>query len=256
MENGQVNRKNPIQRAADWISRNPYMVLIVIVVGILGALASIYFGFWPKYPHRELTYAVQPVRTAIVQVNHASDIAVTYKGKPIQGDLSAAQIMIVNAGQEPIEANDIKVPITLSISNAVILERYYNTNELAGTGFIVGTNFPSNSISVDWQLIERRDKPIIQIVYAGNRDASITLEGRIKGQGAPKQVSWPSDSKPRWQMVGWYIIVGIVGFIQLLTLWQHKNTKYKITLGRGFVVILVLFGIVLAFVVKHWHLGQ
>ena len=250
-----MNRKNPIQRAADWISRNPYMVLIVIVVGILGALASIYFGFWPKYPHRELTYAVQPVRTAIVQVNHASDIAVTYKGKPIQGDLSAAQIMIVNAGQEPIEANDIKVPITLSISNAVILERYYNTNELAGTGFIVGTNFPSNSISVDWQLIEQRDKPIIQIVYAGNRDAPITLEGRIKGQGAPKQVSWPSDTKPRWQVFVRYGLAVMLIFSEFFALYQYKSAKQQLKRTQWALIACFIVGVILP-VLYEYLFGQ
>jgi hypothetical protein len=191
-----------------------------------------------------------------VQVNHASEIAVTYKGKPIKGDLSAAQIMIVNAGQEPIEANDIKVPITLCISNAEILERYYNTNELAGTGFVVGTNFPSNSISVDWQLIEQRDKPIIQIVYAGNRDASITLEGRIKGQGAPKQVSWPSDSKPRWQVISWFVIGCMLLLIQVLTLWQGKNTKYSIRLDRRLMFTCFLLGLVGALAYKVFFSGH
>jgi hypothetical protein len=55
---------------------------IVFSIMLCGAIASIYFGFWPKYPQRELTYAIQPVRTAIVQVSQPTGIAVTYNLDP------------------------------------------------------------------------------------------------------------------------------------------------------------------------------
>ena len=167
-------------------------------IGVVGALASIIaiplaivFRIRPTVPKPELTYAIQPVRTAIVQVNRTSDIGVTYKRKPIHGDLTAAQIMIANAGKEPIEAKDVLVPITLVVSNAEILEYSFSTPPLAGTAFSLGANLPTNRLSMSWKVLEHGDNPVIQILYAGERNAPIMLEGRIQGQPALKEVKWP-----------------------------------------------------------------
>jgi hypothetical protein len=243
--------------ASLWQRNYRYVVdhWIVFLIMFAGAVASIYFGFWPKSPHRELTYAIQPVRTAIVQVNQASDIGVTYKGKPIRGDLSAAQIMIGNAGQEGIEASDIVTPITLVISNAEILECSFGTPALQGTQFILATNLPTNHLNMQWKLLEKGDNPVIQIVYAGNRNASISLEGRIKGQGALKQVSWPNDSKPRWQVIAWYVIGCMVILIQILSLWQYKNAKLDIQRYRWLMITCFLVGVVGAVLYKHLFVG-
>jgi hypothetical protein len=178
-------------RSFEYFSKHP----IVFLIGLAGAIASIYFGFWPKYPHRELTYAIQPVRTAIVQVNQKSDIVVTYKGKPVVGDLEAAQIMIANAGQEPIERNDILSPLALVVSNATIVERSLSVPAKIGTEFTLSTNLGTPRLSLDWKVLERGDNPVIQVLYAGERNASIALEGRTKGQEKPTIVAWPSAGK-------------------------------------------------------------
>jgi hypothetical protein len=256
MESEVGKPKNLIQKAADWITRNPYIVLTAFAVGILGGLASIYFGFWPKSPHRELTYAIQPIRTAFVQVNHPSEITVLYKGKPIKGDLSAAQIMVGNSGQEGIEAGDIAVPIALVISNAEILECSFGRPALQGTEFTLSTNLPANRLNMQWKLLEKGDNPVIQIVYAGNRDAAITLEGRIKGQSAPRQVSWPNDNKPKWQVIGWYVIVGLVIIAQVLSSWQYKNARRDIQRFRWAMIICFLIGVIGAVLYSHFFLGN
>ena len=89
------------------------------IVGILGSVASVvglvlavYFYFLSTRA-RDLTYHIHPVRTPIVQSTLASDIAVTFKGSPIKGDLTAAQVAVWNRGKEPIRAEDILKPIFL-----------------------------------------------------------------------------------------------------------------------------------------------
>jgi hypothetical protein len=141
---------------------------VVGPLGVVGALASIVavplaviFWLWPVTPKRDLTYAIQPVRTSIVQVNQASDIAVTYKGKPINGDLSAAQIMIANAGKEPIEQSDIISPIAFAISNASIVEFSVSVPPKTGTDLTVTATLGSNRVALAWKILERGDNPVM-----------------------------------------------------------------------------------------------
>jgi hypothetical protein len=105
--------------------------------------------------------------------------------------------MIINAGKEAIEANDIITPITLIVSNAVLLEWSFSTPALAGTEFtmpimaMVTTtrDLSYSSLPLSWKILERGDNPIIQVVYGGRPNAPIVLEGRIKGQPSIKQVA-------------------------------------------------------------------
>jgi hypothetical protein len=219
-------------------------------IGILGALASIIgiplaigFWLWPTLPKRELTYAIQPIRTAFVQVSHPSDITVLYKGKPIKGDLSAAQIMIANAGQEAIETQDVKVQLSLVISNAEILDRTLLTPARKGTSFTLATNLPNTRLDLNWNILEKGDNPVIQVLYAGNRDASIVLEGRIKGQFEPKLVSWPTAKHAPWyHILGFAFTVATLQGIATL-----QGTKRRRRLFFAFLFALVICGFLLGY---------
>ena len=172
-------------------------------LGVLGAIASIVaiplavvLWLWPTVPKRQLTYAIQPVRTSLLQVNSKSDIAVTYKGKPIDGDLTAAQIMIANAGDLAIDETDMLSPLVLVISNASYVETSLSVPAREGTLFHTKA-IDTNAVKLAWKTLERNDNPVFQVVYCGKRDAAIMLYGRIKGQDAITQAPWPSVAKSR-----------------------------------------------------------
>jgi hypothetical protein len=211
---------------------------IVGPLGVLGALASIIavplafiFWCWPVTPKRELTYAIQPVRAAIVQVNRQSDIVVTYKGQRITGDLCAAQVMIANAGAEPIEYADILGPVALVVSNAAVIECNTNIPAKDGTDFLVETNIASGRINLSWKILEQGDNPVVQILYAGQRNAPIVLEGRVKGQGPIKQVAWPESKSVRWRhfATGW--LGGLVGMAAALVVSGRKGKRRNLILA-------------------------
>jgi hypothetical protein len=182
------------------IAEHPLVVLIGIIASIVGCLLSWVFGVWPITPKRELTYSVQPVRTAFVEVNHPSDIIVTYKGRPIAGDLTAAQVMIYNAGELPIRRKDLLLNhVTLVVSNAAIIERSFSRGPIEGTDFSLRTNLESGTLPMDWEILEKGDNPIIQILYAGKRNLPITLQGRVEGQlQGIKESPWPYIERKRY----------------------------------------------------------
>ena len=51
----------------------------------------------------------------MVRTGEVSRLSVTYNGKPVTSDITAAQIAIWNAGTKPIRADDVLEPIILKI---------------------------------------------------------------------------------------------------------------------------------------------
>ncbi len=201
------------QSITQFISKHP----VAIFIGFLGAIASIiavplaiWFGVWPTLPKRELTYAIQPVRTAIARVSQPSDITIIYKGTAITGDLIAAQVRISNAGKEPIEGNDILSPVSLVVSNAKIVECSISVPAKQGTEFVIHSNVavPLDRTNLSWKILERGDNPVIQVLYAGKAESPIYLVGRIKGQDAIMQTSWPSVGMKRRIPLPWAVALG------------------------------------------------
>src|SRR4051812_48789711 len=91
-----------------------------LLFGVVAGMASIFaFGAtpfpWLFSAKRELVYSVNAVRTPIVQTAKESPVTVSYRGTPVEGNVTAVQIAIWNAGREPIRHEDILSPIILSV---------------------------------------------------------------------------------------------------------------------------------------------
>src|SRR5258705_12586636 len=91
-----------------FISAHPFGVCVAFL-GALASIIALMLGFfpWMVAPHRNLVYSINRVRTPIVQSSAPSDVSISYKGKPINGNVTAVQIGIWNAGREPIRSEDI-----------------------------------------------------------------------------------------------------------------------------------------------------
>lgn len=177
-------------------------------LGSWGSVASIFsiplaiaLWVWPVLPERELTYSIQPSRSAIIQSNQPADLHVSYKGVGITGDLTAAQVAIENTGKEPIRSNDVIKSLWLVLTNTQILDAHISTPALDGTQFRINTNaMASGRIGVDFTILEKGDRPVVGIIYAGNISQPIALEGRVVGQPHPKKTDWPAR-KGNWHIV-------------------------------------------------------
>lgn len=164
---------------------------LVGFIGLLGSIASLialpYAIFTPK---RQLTFAINPIRTPIVQLARTSNISVIYNGKPVNADVTAAQVAIWNDGRESIGSEDVLTPIVLrTASNAPIMEiSFPATNDV--TKFWVDTiNMTNGELRFTWKILEKNDGALLQIIYVGKTNLPITLEGAVKGQRHPTQRS-------------------------------------------------------------------
>ncbi|OGO05929.1 MAG: hypothetical protein A2Z76_04320 [Chloroflexi bacterium RBG_13_56_8b] len=166
------------------------------VVGIIGLLVGIilptYFYFHTRV-ERELVYAVNPVRTAVVTAGQASELSVFHEGEPL-GDVNvtAAQVAIWNAGKQSIREEDILRPIVISTDPPVpILEVSIRQRSREVTEFnLVGTpeSLASGRVPVSWYILEKDDGASIQLIYEGTQDVNFRVEGVIEGRHEIKDV--------------------------------------------------------------------
>lgn len=226
----------------------PFMGGIASIVAIPLALL-----LWKALPrHRELTYAIQPIRTTLAQSIENIHILVSFQGKDITNDLNVAQVMLFNAGREPIESSDIVQDISLVVSNASILAVSYSVPPKAGTDIMLHTNAFTDRIVMHWKILEKGDKPVFQVLYAGKRDAPITLEGRIKGQESIPLSSWEyATIGVRKKIVK---TIAVLCIFPCFMLWigvlegplaKIANKKYKLVFSVLWVLLFVLFGAVI-----------
>jgi hypothetical protein len=177
-------------RVLQFFSTHPLIGLI----GTLGALASICafpFTVWPWLAGSkpELTYCVNPVQTVIVQTKRTSDVAVTYKGTPVEGNVTAVQIAVWNGGREPIRSEDVLSYIQLRTKGTCkLLDVSIAKTNRSVTGFFLNmTNAAPGIIGMGWRILEKGDGAVIQVVYTSTNEVSFTLDGVVVGQKSPTE---------------------------------------------------------------------
>lgn len=130
-----------------------------------------------------LTYAISPVKPVVVGANDAKGLSITVNGKPLSGKLTAAQVMIWNAGREPIDRATILKPLLLVVRNTKILQAtvMYQTRDVVNVQ--LNTKYIDNgAVAVSWDIMENEDGGVVQLVYEGDADTSIVADATIKGQ--------------------------------------------------------------------------
>lgn len=149
-------------------------------VGVIGILLAVYFYFaGNKEP--KLMFLVHPVRTPIVQAGRLSDLSVSLRGKPIIGDLTAAQFIVWNAGKAPVRHDDILKPLILATaSNCPIYEATIRKVSRDVTGFQLITNdVAAGRIGFDWKILEHNDGASVQILYGGDQKLNFYENGGV-----------------------------------------------------------------------------
>ena len=177
------------------------------IVGIIGSLASIIGVFLAIYFYIEgkafpdLTYAVHPAKALVTRAGQSSKLITSYDGKIINTDITVAQIALWNRGKLPIKKNNILKPVVLyTTGNTPILEASIRKVSRDVTNLSLETDqLQEGRLTISWDILEKDDGGVIQLIYAGNSDVAIQADGVIEGQREIKhttfleRVSPPSD---------------------------------------------------------------
>jgi hypothetical protein len=149
----------------------------------------------PEFP--QLTYYVYPVRAAVLQTGQASKLAATFDNQPVQSDITVAQVALWNEGRRAIKRTDVLKPIVISTENNVpILEATVRKSTRDVIQLSLNTDeLQRGRVTVNWAILEQNDGGFVQLIYAGNQQVRIQVEGVVEGQTTLKSVEFTGTIK-------------------------------------------------------------
>lgn len=163
---------------------NPFVTVMLSVVSIILAIAF----FQVSIQKRELCYFVSPAKSIIVKSGQTSNLNVTMDGNAIKTDVTSAQIAFWNEGKEPIrqgiQCDDVRSDFKIKVAgNRKILD----SDIIKKSRSIVSLKIDDSAkekgeVTVKWDILEKNDGGVIQIMYAGGPEVEIFAEGIIVGQ--------------------------------------------------------------------------
>jgi len=233
------------------------------IIGATGALAGIIsiplaiYLYHQTLKYREFVYFVNPIKTSVVNTGYTSNIKVLFNNKEILKNVTAVQLIIWNQGKESIKKDNILNPIKLITDPPTpILEAIIQKSSREVIGCNLENSFLNKGIvEISWKILEFSDGFTLQLIYAGDTNVKLLLNGTIEGQGSPKEIRnyeslWPGN--PAESIRSYYNFIIIMSLIILLMAsvsiyMTIKKERYHIFKNRG--VIFVLFGNILIMVV-------
>ena len=212
------------------IFSHPAFNFIGLIVGILGLFFGFYFYNAAKIYPQLVAYTL-PVKTTIVKSGQASEIKTIYKDKEINTDVTAAQIAIWNQGNASIKKENILKPIIISTqNNTPILEATIrkSTREDVTKLTLNSEEIQNGRLTVSWNILEQNDGGVIQVVYAGNSETTIGVEGTIEGQ---KEIIKSTKSRDTQSLTERFSVARIYRtfwLIYLLIIWCFIGGIYTL----------------------------
>jgi len=176
---------------------NPAVGVIGSVASVIGLILAIYF-FLESTRERELTYFVHPVKSIVVRAGEASGLSVTLGGNAIRGNVTATQLAFWNAGKEPIRAQHMLRPLVIRTEgNVPILEaRIRKESRKVVELQLDQSKMEQGEVGVSWSILEEGDGGVIQLIFAGGTDVSISASAVIEGQPEVHSVEFTGEIRP------------------------------------------------------------
>ncbi len=171
---------------------NPLVGVTGTLASVLGLILAVYF-FLAAREVPQLIYFVHPVVSTIAAAGQSSRLSVTFDGKPISTDVTAAQVAFWNNGDRSIRRENILRPFVISVGARVpILEARLvkKSRDVVSVG-IDTTRSHDGEIQVTWNILEHNDGGVIQLIFSGSASTPIKAEAVIEGQRAVEGLFFP-----------------------------------------------------------------
>jgi hypothetical protein len=228
---------------------HPNFNVVVGLFGIGGVLFGI-FTYCESIKEPNLTYYISSTRTPIVQKGNLDNFSVTFLGTPITGDLSSAEIQIWNQGKQPIRREDILKTIALRTPNGEPIYQMTGkaTRDVVGFNWITSSNKQSGVEEMDWKILEQNDGIKVQIIYGGNINLPLILDGVIVGQKKFTQFQQTQQITPNasikfliYFIAVVVLSVALISMLELATLLklQTIDKKRDITINKRRAMIIL-----------------
>jgi hypothetical protein len=187
---------DPPSRVLRWFA-NPWVGIGGSIASVLGVLLAIYF-YYAGARERRLTFYVVPSKTIIVKSGMSSAITVSHEGQAISTDVTAAQVVVWNRGNESIRPDNILSPVYLQVlPPAPIPEIIIRKQRRPVSDITLGAMELSNGkVPVLWKILEHNDGAVIQVIYAGPPTSRLAVTGVVEGQEQVNETSFTRPESP------------------------------------------------------------
>ncbi|MFL6207529.1 MAG: hypothetical protein ACJ74W_01690 [Pyrinomonadaceae bacterium] len=234
--------KDPSSISPPKIFFNPWVGFVGTIASVLGVAIAIYFYAEGRKNH-QLAYYVNPAKTVVVQAGQASKLVVNFDNQVIGTDITAAQVAFWNQGKLSIRRDDVLKPIVIyTENNAPILEATLRKSSRDVVQISLSTDdLQKGRVPISWNILEHNDGGIIQLIYAGNPNVHINMDGVIEGQKNIFQVL-PSSHTTDWSIDAPMIGILAIQWIIFLIIWVRRHFRGIFTLVFLIIIpLLVLF---------------
>lgn len=160
----------------------------IIISSIISIVITLVFGYYFLYVgirERRPTFYVDPTRTVILDKKNAANAPIQLlksNGDTIYSDVTSIYFYFFNQGQETIKHENIYSPLKIVLSDsAEILDYKVLKVARSVSGIEVTQDTIGNSLDINLKALEKDDGFVGQIIFEGNKNASVGIEGGIDG---------------------------------------------------------------------------
>ena len=195
-------QQEDIRRVALRFFSDPLVGFLGTVFSIIGVVLTVYLFFLSR-ESPGLTYFTNPARAVIVKSGQTSQLSVAYKGATIMSDISVAQVAIWNSGAKPVRQEDMRRPLYIYTEHGTpILEATVRQKSREVVQFdLDGSETQGGRVKILWDMLEKGDGGVVQLIYTGGTDIRILADGVVVGQGAINSPASRDQTMYKWYLV-------------------------------------------------------
>ena len=160
----------------------------IIISSTISIAITIVFGYYFLYlgnRERKPTFYLDPTRTIILDKANAANAPLQLlksNGEAIHADVTSVYFYFFNQGTETIKRENVYEPLKIVLGDkAEILDFKLLKVSRPVSGIALTRDTISNSLAINFKVLEKDDGLVGQIIFEGNKNASINLEGGIDG---------------------------------------------------------------------------
>ena len=191
---------------------HPLLNFLWGLVGLIGVVFGVYTYYIQK---PNLTCYISPNRVPVVRKYNINNLAVSVSGQPITNDLYLATIQFWNEGETPITKEDILKAFTIHTQNN---EQIYQVNhsvtrDVVGLTLNGANKLSDSSFGFDWKILEKDDGILLQVLYGGDANMPLTIDGTIKQQKHITMYARDHSLRDKFYYIGYGIFVLLGSFL-------------------------------------------
>ena len=225
---------------------NPWVGIVGSVASVLSLLLAVYF-YYQSVSVPDLVYYVNPARAIVVKQGTASRLAVSYDGRTLAQDVTAAQVTIWNRGREAIRRAAILQPVVIKTEPRVpILEATVRKKSREVVVLDVDqAHLAEGEVFVSWNILEQGDGGLVQIVYAAGPDIQIQCLGVIEGQRRIRELTYSGTiSSPAEQIQETnkqlYMMMVLVGLLLTMVVVMFIISRHQGKLDKAMKPLMLM----------------